>query len=432
MAITPKTYPNILKYGLQASYNSLAAKDANVLYFCTDTKKIYKGTVDFTDSVVYSTKAADVAAPIIGKLYVFSATGTCEVYDGSKWTVVSYPLTTTINASSDDVHVPSAKAVYDFVEAEISTAMTGTDVVKSIVSTTDAEGSITYTTGDGNTHDVALKGVVTTPTYSAATRKFTFPVVGGQPVEVELGKDIFIDPDASNRYENGNIYLYLNDGSGEKAATELVIPVTSLVTDYFGDDTDSVSVNVDNSTHKVTADVILREDEVGVFTNALKLSTVEGKKGLYVDLAGVVGDIAGLEGRIDTAEATLEKLEADVNTVGSVDYKIAQESTTLKTGVIKTAQDTADQAVATAAAAQSKADANETAIGVLNGGADVAGSVAKAVADESKVLKEGVIKTAQDTADQAVADAAAAQATADQNAADIAALAAATTVWGTF
>ena len=33
MAITPKTYPNILKYGLQASYDSLAAKDSNVLYF---------------------------------------------------------------------------------------------------------------------------------------------------------------------------------------------------------------------------------------------------------------------------------------------------------------------------------------------------------------------------------------------------------------
>ena len=31
MAITPKTYPNILKYGLQASYDGLASKDANVL-----------------------------------------------------------------------------------------------------------------------------------------------------------------------------------------------------------------------------------------------------------------------------------------------------------------------------------------------------------------------------------------------------------------
>ena len=34
-----KTYPNILKYGLQASYDALGVKDSNVLYFCTDTKK---------------------------------------------------------------------------------------------------------------------------------------------------------------------------------------------------------------------------------------------------------------------------------------------------------------------------------------------------------------------------------------------------------
>ena len=79
------TYPNILKYGLQASYNALATKDANVIYFCTDSKKIYKGDIDFTDSVVYSTQNSDVTAPIIGKLYVFSTTGTCEVYNGTSW-----------------------------------------------------------------------------------------------------------------------------------------------------------------------------------------------------------------------------------------------------------------------------------------------------------------------------------------------------------
>ena len=364
MAITPKTYPNILKYGLQASYDGLASKDANVLYFCTDTKKIYKGTVDFTDSVVYSTKAADVTAPIVGKLYVFSATGTCEVYTGTEWKVVSYPITTTIDAASDDVHVPSAKAVYDFVQDEISSAMTGTDVVKSIKSTDGTEGSITYTTGDGVDHDVALKGVVTTPSYDATTRKFTFPVVGGSDVSVELGKDVFIDPAGNNRYENGNIYLYLNDGSEGSEATELVIPVTSLVTDYFGDDTDSIEVDIDNGTHKVTAKAVLRQD-TSDFTNALKLSTAEGAKGLYVDLSEVNAAIKALQDRVTTAEGKLDVLEGDVNTENSVDWKIAQESTILKTGVIKTAQDTADKAVSDAANAQAKADQNEADIAAL-------------------------------------------------------------------
>ena len=368
MAITPKTYPNILKFGLQASYNSLAVKDPNVLYFCTDSKKIYKGTIDFTDSVVVSTKAADVTAPLVGKLYVFAETGTTEIYTGSEWKVVSYPVSTTIDAASDNVHVPTAKAVYDFVESEIAELAGGAEVVKSIASTNGTEGSITYTTGDDQTHDVALKGVVTTPAYDATTRKFTFPVVGGSDVVVELGKDVFVDPAGNNRYENGNIYIYLNDGTGEKEATELVIPVTGLIKDYVGGDTDSVELTVNNDTHVVTADVVLREDSVAPgeeFTNALKLSTAEGKKGLYVDLSAVEAKIKAAEDRLDAAEAAITKLNGDAAVDGSVAAQIKAESDALKAGVIKTAQDTADKAVADAAAAQAKADQNEADIAAL-------------------------------------------------------------------
>jgi hypothetical protein len=322
------TYPNILKYGLQASYNALATKDATVLYFCTDTKKIYKGDIDFTDSVVYSTQNSDVTAPIIGKLYVFSTTGTCEVYNGTSWTVVSYPLVTTIGLGANDVSVPSTKAVKDYVDAN----MTGTDIVKSINQkmTSDAEpqpvrGTFEYTTGDDVKHDVQLTGVVTKPSFDATTRTFTFPVAGESDVTVELGTDIFIDPTANNRYENGNIYLYLNDGaggSGRTEPTELVIPVTGLITDYFGDDTDSIQVDINNSTHKVTAQAILRPDVAGSFTNALKVSSTAGAVGLYVDFSDLEADIADLQADID-------RIDGDANTEGSILYKIkAYDDTT--------------------------------------------------------------------------------------------------------
>ena len=35
----------ILYYGLQAAYDALETKDADKLYFCTDSKKIFKGSV---------------------------------------------------------------------------------------------------------------------------------------------------------------------------------------------------------------------------------------------------------------------------------------------------------------------------------------------------------------------------------------------------
>lgn len=108
---TAKTYSNILKYGTQAAYEALATKDASVLYF-TDAGKLYKGSVDITNSTrVVSSKPTN---PIAGLTYVISnGNGTSvETWDGSAWHVISYPIATTINASSTDTEVATAKAVY--------------------------------------------------------------------------------------------------------------------------------------------------------------------------------------------------------------------------------------------------------------------------------------------------------------------------------
>lgn len=339
MAIVPKTYPNILKYGLQAAYDAIAVKDSSVLYFCTDTKKLYKGDIDFTDSVVFAASKSVVTAPVVGKLYVFADTNTCEVYNGADWTIVSYPLVTAIDASSDDVHVPSAKAVYDFVEDQIAEVTGGSGIVTSIVSKEDNDGTLEYTTGDGNKHDVVMNGVVVNPEYDPATRKFTFPVTGGAALEVELGKDIFIDPTGDNSYhaDTKEIWLTLNDGKEGTDPTVIKIPAAGLVNILTGATSNSATVKVDNAAGTITVDANIKADSVEVdkeFTNALKVD--DG--GMYVDLS---------------AYATITYVDGEIATV------------------TQAAQD------------------------------------------------------AQDAAD-------AAQATADQNAADIAALAAATTVWGTF
>ena len=36
--------------------------------------------------------------------------------------------------------------------------------------------------------------------------------------------EFIIDPDANNRYENGNLFLYANDGS------EITVPISYLIT----------------------------------------------------------------------------------------------------------------------------------------------------------------------------------------------------------
>lgn len=348
MAITAKTYSNILKYGVQADYDALASKDANVLYFCTDTKKIYKGTVDFTDSVVYASSKPE--KPIVGKLYILSGTGTAEVYNGTSWTVVSYPMITAISDTAtdvDDVHVASAKAVKDYVDTTVAEATSSDNLVKGVANKADTEATLVITKANGTTSDLTLAGVVTTPSYDATTRKFTFPVSDGDDVVVELGKDIFIDPNGDNSYhaDTKEIWLTLNDGSGENPGTVIKIPATGLVNIISTEDTTSVDMTYTDG--KIKAEVILKKDstESGAeFTNSLKLAA----DGLYVDLSGYYTKTEAdaitdaLDTRLSDVEDTLDTLTADDKTVGSIDYKIAQVNTDL-TAKVNAAQAKADQ-----------------------------------------------------------------------------------------
>lgn len=414
------SYPKILYTGTQAAYDAIASKDANVLYWTSDTNKIYKGAVDFSKSV--EAVASQPTSPAAGRLYLCADTGKAQFYTGSEWKTVNLPeVTSFTDENADNLHVATTAAIKTYVEGKIGTSA---DVVKSVDATAGKAGTITVTQADdsskevtvhdvfkgiadktvgdaatpatftltdtdGDTTDYTVKGVatslaagataakvtlskssgaaddVTVPgvmtaiaagstaatvattlstgtadaitvpgvmtgiaagsddaeiaitlstgtaenitvpgvvtdlTWDAQTRTITVTESDGSTGEIEIGKDIFIDPNADNRYEGGYIYIYLNDGTESKDPTELKIPVTGLVTDYFGDDTDSIEVDVDSNTHKVTASAILRADKAATesdpgFKNALKVSSTEGDKGLYVDLAPVEESIDAL------------------------------------------------------------------------------------------------------------------------------------------
>ena len=78
----------ILYYGLQANYDAIQNKDDTILYFCTDSKKIFKGRVEMTEHII-SVATKPTTGIVTGKLYVISGTGTVEFYDGTNWHVVS-------------------------------------------------------------------------------------------------------------------------------------------------------------------------------------------------------------------------------------------------------------------------------------------------------------------------------------------------------
>ena len=373
------TIANILKAGLQAAYNQLETKDAGTLYFCTDTGKMYKGDVDFTESVkVVATKPT---TPVVGKVYILQDTNTVESYDGSAWHTITPAVSAQVGLSSTDDTVPTSKAVYDFV-TKIAETITGSDkVVVSMESTTP--GKVTYKTADEKPHEFDLTGVNTGVQYDATARKFTFHTVGSDDLVVELGKDIFVDPTGDNSYhpDTKEIWLTLNNGLDGTPATVIKIPAAGLVNILTGETSSSVKVTVDNASGKIKAEAVVKANAEG-FTNALKLD--EG--GLYVDLSGYT----------TTVDLT-EKLTA-------LEAKITK--------------------------AQNAADANTTAIATINGDENTEGSFAKAIADAKKAI-DTTVSAAKDQADKGVADAAAAQSTAHQNAENITAISDAVK-WGSF
>ena len=327
------TYPKILLAGTQAAYDGLQTKDDSKLYFCTDSGKIYKGSIDFSNSVVFA--ASKPEKPIVGKVYVLADTNTVEVYNGSAWTVVSYPTVTTLSNAATNVQVASAKAVFDFVTAQIAAVTGGASIVTAVTAGASGSGSFTYTTGDKKTHTVTLNGLAKTPTWNTTTRTLTIPVVGGNDVVVEIGKDIFVDPEGDNSYhaDTQEIWLTLNDAK----KTVIKIPAAGLVDVYTGGTTKSIKATVSGG-KVITADVIVRPDVTtgeNQFTNALKL----GDTGLYVDLSAYAttasvntvktnleNSIKAVKTTADANKSTLGTLTADEKTTGSIKQQIKAEA----------------------------------------------------------------------------------------------------------
>lgn len=378
MSATPKTYASILYYGTQSAYNDIATKDANKLYFCTDTGKIYKGAIDFTNSVIVT--ASRPESPVAGKIYVITTTETVETYANNAWQVLNYKKVesaldaqdnpvSTIGAASTDDEVASAKNVYLAIQEAIEEITGGGTVVKSVAAGT-ASNTIVVTKGDDSTSSFGVKGVVTDPTWNDSTRVLTLPVAGGSTVTVNIGKDLVLE---SGRYDAAtqSIILVLND----EDETEITIPVGDLIDIYVGS-TDAGGIDVSVSTAAAGPSTI---------SASLNLSTAAGQG----------------------ASFAADGLLVDLSNYAMTSY--------VDNGV--------NAATAAAAAAQATADAATAAIDILNGGTAVTGSVDKKIAD---ALADYVSTSTFNTTTAAMS------ADIEQNTVDIAALSNAVCAWQTF
>lgn len=311
------TYTQIHRYGTQAQYDALATKNPNYLYFTSDTNKLYKGEVDYTDSLIKITTVP--ATGVAGKIYFEQSTGQVKAYVDGAWTVISYPIVTEIDVNADDAHIPTASAVKDYVDDIV-----GGDGVVANVENGTAAGKLKITMGNGSTSEFGISGATLNPTWNEITRQLTLPVMGANGtvtnVVANIGKDIFLE---SGRYDSAakEIVLVLNDDN----ETEIRIPASALYNDYTGGETATIDVDIDGTTHEITATAKISSTAGNALTS--------DANGLYISLeayattAAVDARFTTVENTLNGATADIATLKGDYQTAGSVDYKIYNAST---------------------------------------------------------------------------------------------------------
>lgn len=284
-----------------SSYNALAAKDANTLYFVIDAKRIYKGANDVTSSIEVVT-AFDPAEPAAGtvslanafegKLYLNATTFEMRIKNGAAWSVLSpgYLSTGGNWAQADnDSKLGTIGVIKTIIGQAIAAA-------KADVTFDSATGTLTV--GDSTAR---LVGVINSVSYDQDQLQLVVKSVSasGDPTSqvISLPKDNFV---RSGRYEaeydlpDGSkgpaIVLVVNDGVG--ADKEVVIPAASLVDVYTGGKSHNIHVSVSEG-NVITATAIIDPAE----GNAL----VSTEAGLKVDISGKANAVSAVSGNIIVA-----------------------------------------------------------------------------------------------------------------------------------
>lgn len=158
-------YDIFMKKGLQAAYDTISEKDANVLYFCTDSGNLYLGSTALSGKITFTKPQTGV----VGTLYI---TGGCAyAWNGTGYVQVSKPAVTTVpDSGATNDNFPTTKAVVDFVTkkfgdltgGDLTTIKTDIETLKADVDAaetditnlkakdTEIEGKVTTNTGEIN------------------------------------------------------------------------------------------------------------------------------------------------------------------------------------------------------------------------------------------------------------------------------------------
>lgn len=149
-----------LNYGTKAAYTALASKQNDGLYFCTDSRELYKGSALYTEPVRFVAALPANNAAAQGVIYIHN--GEMKVFNGSAWQTIgggavkTYTTDGALSASDTDSTISSSKRVYESIQAAVTDMATETWVTTQLGSYAPLASP-------------ALTGAPTAPTVADAT-----------------------------------------------------------------------------------------------------------------------------------------------------------------------------------------------------------------------------------------------------------------------
>lgn len=103
--------------GTQAEYDSCTKND-NVLYYTTDTRRIYKGSVEYTKTAKVVEQLPDINNGEFGVIYI-TLIGIPYVYTGTSYVPIIKLYSTTIDENATDDTVPTTAAVKSYIDSKL-------------------------------------------------------------------------------------------------------------------------------------------------------------------------------------------------------------------------------------------------------------------------------------------------------------------------
>lgn len=261
----------------EAQYDAIVTKDANALYFITDTNEIYKGESRYSHpaKVVSSYPSSGQQ---VGTIYVNSTTNDAKIWDGTNWyTFYSLPIENSSanfsTSSANESRVPSVAALVSYVSG---ITQGSSDAIKTIArkSGTGNEHLLTLTTVGNSSSDAnLLSGFITGITFVDGSVAADAGHYGLKVTTSGSSGATYIDLEKEN---------FLTSAS-YNSSTHILTLTLNVDSDNDGNN-DVVTVNLEDLIDTYTAKAIAANDTVAVtisnneISAAVRISATTGNK----------------------------------------------------------------------------------------------------------------------------------------------------------